>query len=409
MKKYFVTIISVLVAAVLLTSTMFIASAQSGDVNIITKTKTIQANKGDKITYAFAVKCPEKVINGQFAIKYPSAILKTTDKNVGKNTAIKDFAYNTQAENTNGGKEIRFNFTDPVNGYNFSKQTRLITITFEVIAYEGSGNITTVCEEMCNANCEDVAKKATFAEQIKNKSGTQETTVEPTTKPVEPTINITEPQVTTKPSETDKPTEPVTESVTEKPSETVEPTEPTTKITEVTEPATEATEPATKATEPVTETVEPVAKTIIDLPVTKKTLYVGKTYTIESEIQNATGTTLYTSKNKAVATVTKNGKVTAKAAGKTTIIIKHNDATAAFTVTVKNPYLTKTKVNLKKNKTYTIKIKGKVGTPTFKTNKKSVATVSKKGKVTAKKHGKATITVTTNGGIKLKLKVTVKK
>ena len=402
MKKYFVTIISVLVAAVLLTSTMFIASAQSGDVNIITKTKTIQANKGDKITYAFAVKCPEKVINGQFAIKYPSAILKTTDKNVSENTAIKDFAYNTQAENANGGKEIRFNFTDPVNGYNFSKQTRLITITFEVIAYEGSGNITTVCEEMCDADCKDVSKKATFAEQIKNKSETQETTVEPTTKPVEPTTNITEPQVTTKPSETDETTEPVTESVTEKPNETVEPTEPATKITEVTEPVTETTEPATKAT-------EPVAKTIINLPVTRKTLYVGKTHTIKSEIQNATGTTLYTSKNKAVATVTKNGKVTAKAAGKTTIIIKHNDATAAFTVTVKNPYLEKTKVNLKKNKTYTIKIKGKVGTPTFKTNKKSVAAVSKKGKVTAKKNGKATITVTTNGGIKLKLKVTVKK
>lgn len=61
-------------------------------------------------------------------------------------------------------------------------------------------------------------------------------------------------------------------------------------------------------------------------------------------------------------------------------------------------------------KTYTINpvVKYGKGTTTFKTSDSKVASVSKSGKVTAKKPGKATITVNNNGA-KAKIKITVKK
>lgn len=68
---------------------------------------------------------------------------------------------------------------------------------------------------------------------------------------------------------------------------------------------------------------------------------------------------------------------------------------------------------LKKDQTYTLNIGGTTEKAklSFKTSKKSVATVSKKGKIKAKKKGKATITTTIKQGgktYKVKTKVTVK-
>ena len=53
-------------------------------------------------------------------------------------------------------------------------------------------------------------------------------------------------------------------------------------------------------------------------------------------------------------------------------------------------------------------IKGKVGKTAFTSSKKKVATINGKGKVVAKNNEKATITVLTNGNVKLKCKITVK-
>ncbi len=74
--------------------------------------------------------------------------------------------------------------------------------------------------------------------------------------------------------------------------------------------------------------------------------------------------------------------------------------------------LNKTKLELKKGKTYTLKATvtpaGSVdGAVTFKSSKTSVATVSSNGVVTAKKAGTATITATTANGKKAACKVTV--
>ena len=74
--------------------------------------------------------------------------------------------------------------------------------------------------------------------------------------------------------------------------------------------------------------------------------------------------------------------------------------------------LSATKKTLKKGKTYKLKVsklaKGDA-VKSFKTSKKSVATVTSKGVIKAKKKGKATITVTLKSGKTAKCKITVKK
>lgn len=69
--------------------------------------------------------------------------------------------------------------------------------------------------------------------------------------------------------------------------------------------------------------------------------------------------------------------------------------------------LNKTKVTLKVGKTYTLKLKNNKKKIKWSTSNKKVATVSSKGKIKAKKKGKATITAKV-GKKKYKCKVTVK-
>lgn len=66
------------------------------------------------------------------------------------------------------------------------------------------------------------------------------------------------------------------------------------------------------------------------------------------------------------------------------------------------------KITLSKGKCYKLKVKGVSGTVTWKTSDKKIATVSKKGKVTAKRTGTAKITAKVKSK-KLTCKVTVKK
>lgn len=153
--------------------------------------------------------------------------------------------------------------------------------------------------------------------------------------------------------------------------------------------------------------VSEVPKTVVNLKTSSASIFVKKTAKINVSVSNAVGQTTFKSLNKKVATVNANGVVTAKKKGTAKIEVTNNGVKKIFTVKVKNPKLNKKKVTIKKRKTFKIKVKGLVGKAKFKSSKKKVAKVSKKGVVTAKKKGKATITVTANG-VKLKLKVTVK-
>ena len=123
-----------------------------------------------------------------------------------------------------------------------------------------------------------------------------------------------------------------------------------------------------------------------------------------------TGNATFRSSNKKVATVSANGIVKAKKAGKVNITVQVGNHKQVVKITVKKPTmkLTKSSAKLKKGKKVTIKVKAApVSKVTFKSSNKKVATVSSKGVVKAKKKGTATITVKCNG-ITKKFKVTVK-
>lgn len=96
---------------------------------------------------------------------------------------------------------------------------------------------------------------------------------------------------------------------------------------------------------------------------------------------------------------------------KVTVTMK-SGAKATCKVTVTSITLKESKGTIKVGKSLTIKVKGtypKKEKVSFKSSNKKVAKVDRKGRVTGKKAGKATLTVTTKSGAKAVYKVTVKK
>ena len=112
-----------------------------------------------------------------------------------------------------------------------------------------------------------------------------------------------------------------------------------------------------------------------------------------------TGNATFRSSNTKVATVSANGTVKAKKAGKVNITVQVGNYKQVVKITVKKPTmkLVKSSAKLKKGKKVTIKVKAApVSKVTFKSSNKKVATVSSKGVVKAKKKGTAIITVKCN-------------
>lgn len=125
----------------------------------------------------------------------------------------------------------------------------------------------------------------------------------------------------------------------------------------------------------------------------------GSTTTTLNVTTNMAGTATWSSSNSKVATVDGNGKVTAKAAGTAVITATLGGKSASCTVTVKVPSITAkaaaSTIYTKGKKTTTIKVTkdGVSGTAKYTSSNKKIATVSKSGKVTAKKAGTVKITV----------------
>ncbi|MCH5299610.1 MAG: Ig-like domain-containing protein [Ruminococcus sp.] len=134
----------------------------------------------------------------------------------------------------------------------------------------------------------------------------------------------------------------------------------------------------------------------------KQSLYVNQTSKINVEDK----TVVFKSSNKKIATVNKNGKITAKKKGTVTITAKGDTIDLKVTVTVKNPKLKIKSKKLNKGSTYKVVVVGKYGKATYKSSNPKVASVTSSGKIKAKKKGNAVITIKI-GTAKLKLKVKV--
>lgn len=175
-------------------------------------------------------------------------------------------------------------------------------------------------------------------------------------------------------------------------------------------------------------------------PITKDTTLYAKWYTVtfnassvalqkgksttavKATVLKGDAVTSYTSSKTKVATVSKKGKITAKNTGTATITVKtKKGATATVTVKVQKSKVTTKKVSvtnvekkaltLKKGKSFTLKTSVQPVTTqdklTYSSSNTKVATVSKSGKIKAKKKGTAKITVQ-SGKKKVTIKVTVK-
>ena len=160
----------------------------------------------------------------------------------------------------------------------------------------------------------------------------------------------------------------------------------------------EAVKP-TPTPKPVTPTPAPV----LTAKAQAATIYAGgttgNTTTINVTKSGITEAAKFTSSNTAVATVDANGKVTAKKAGKATITVAAGKLTAKVDITVAKAGVT-AKANSaviytkgQKSTNLTVTKNGITGTAKYTSSNKKVATVSSKGKVTAKKAGKTVITV----------------
>ncbi len=157
----------------------------------------------------------------------------------------------------------------------------------------------------------------------------------------------------------------------------------------------------------------------------ERSRYVGTTFTLVPTVNPSKATfpeVTWKSSNTKVAKVDKNGKVKALRTGTAIITCKSDDnpgvsATCIVTVKVKTEgvELPTKKLTLYTSQTKTLKAEVLPSNATNKkvtwsSSNKSVATVSKSGKITAKKPGTTTITVKTkSGGYKATCKVTVKK
>lgn len=136
----------------------------------------------------------------------------------------------------------------------------------------------------------------------------------------------------------------------------------------------------------------------------EKTIYVGDTYKLK--VSGTKKSVKWTSSKKSIATVDKNGKVTAKKAGTTTITGKIGSKKYKCTITVKKPSLNEAKLTLTKGSKSTLKLLGTKAV-SWKSSKSSVVSVDKKGKIKAKKVGSATVSVKAKNGKTYKCKVIV--
>lgn len=179
---------------------------------------------------------------------------------------------------------------------------------------------------------------------------------------------------------------------------------------------------ATESIKSVTTTVNSaVANPTIKLNATSARLKVGQTTrAIKVTYSKGDAVKSWKTSNKSIATVSATGSIKGIKAGTCTITVKlKSGKSASLRLTVQKSTVATTKltitsglsINLKKGKTFTIKYRRApltcIQKVTYSSSKKSVAVVSTKGKITAKRKGTAYIKVKSGKKYK-KIKVIVK-
>lgn len=134
-------------------------------------------------------------------------------------------------------------------------------------------------------------------------------------------------------------------------------------------------------------TVEAAA---IKLNKTNLTLIKGNSFQLK--LKNSKAKIKWTSSNKKIATVNKNGKVIAKKAGEATISAIVDNTTYTCTVNVKEVKLNQTNLNLNSGDTYKLKLENNKSKISWTSSNDKIITIDKKGLIKAKKAGKATVT-----------------
>lgn len=150
-------------------------------------------------------------------------------------------------------------------------------------------------------------------------------------------------------------------------------------------------------------TVEAASK--IKLNKKEATLYKGESITLK--LKGTKKKAKWTSSKKAVATVNSKGKVTAKAAGTTTITAKIGKKKYRCKITVQTPHISQKNITLTSGESTTLKIYGVKQKVKWKSSNNKIVSINSKGKVTAKTAGTTTITATVSKK-KYTCKVTVK-
>lgn len=142
----------------------------------------------------------------------------------------------------------------------------------------------------------------------------------------------------------------------------------------------------------------------VTLSKTSIVLIKGQTHNLK--LSNAKGVK-WSSSKKSVATVSKTGKITAKAKGKTVITAKYKNKSYKCKVTVETPKLSETSLKIKIGESYKLKVTGTTQKIKWTSSNKETATVDSFGKVTALETGTCYIKASILNKI-YKCKVTVK-
>ena len=135
-----------------------------------------------------------------------------------------------------------------------------------------------------------------------------------------------------------------------------------------------------------------------------ETVQLGETLMLT--LKNAKGTVKWGSADNKIATVDKNGLVTALSSGTVKVYAKYSGKKYYCTITVPEVKLNKTEYELKDGKSFKLKLIGAKAF-SYKSSDKGVATVSKKGTVKGFKLGDTVITVKDILGNEYKCEVTV--